>query len=268
LGNSDHVIQGIPDFRDTSRPKDMKEREMLHIPGFARSAILILCPIAAFLPAGIATAALETPATAQEVARCGSNVPDTAIEGCTALLQGGERTPTAWAAIYQRRAIAYYNKGLIDEAIADDTEVIALKPDFGPAYYDRAEAYLRTARADEAIADYTQAIALRPHYAEAYSDRGVAYGKKGLTDQGIADETQAITMKPSLAEAYVNRSDFYMKKGLTDQAIADCTRAIMLEPDYARPYYERGQAKQAKGDKAGADADIARARQLNPNIGK
>jgi tetratricopeptide (TPR) repeat protein len=261
LGRSDPSHdQLIPD----PRTKDIRKREMLHFSGLTKSEILI---ITILLPAA-AIAATEAPALAQDAVGCGSNIPDTSITGCTALLQGGERTPTAWAAIYQRRAIAYYNKGLMDDAIADDTEVITLKPEFGPAYYDRAEAYLRTDRTDEAIDDYTKAISLRPRYAQAYSDRGVAYEKKGLTDQAIADETQAIAMQPGLAEAYVNRSDFYMKKGLNDEAIADCTRAIMVEPDYARPYYNRGLAKHAKGDAAGGDADIARAKRLNPDIGK
>ena len=204
----------------------------------------------------------------ENVRQCASNDADTAIAGCTALIQSGHETPTGWAGIYQRRGIAYYNKGQTEQAITDYTQVITLKPDFAPAYYDRAEVLLSTGAPNDAIDDYNKAIALRPHYAEAFADRGVAYGKKGQTDQAIADETKAIALQPSLAEAYTNRSGFYMGKGLTDQAIADCSKAIAIEPDYAKPYYLRGQAKHAKGDMAGGDADIAKARQLDPNTGK
>jgi tetratricopeptide (TPR) repeat protein len=212
--------------------------------------------IAVLLLAGTAQAA--EPLKLGDVAnvrQCGSNDADIAIAGCTALIQAGQETKTGWAGIYQRRGIAYYNKGLTDQAIADYTQVITLKPDFAPAYYDRAEVLLNTGDPDDAIDDYTKAIALRPRYAEAYSGRGVALEKKGQ-------------IQPGLAEAYTHRADFYMSKGQTDQAIADCSKAIAIEPDYAQPYYQRGLAKQAKGDMAGGDADIAKAKQLNPNTGK
>jgi tetratricopeptide (TPR) repeat protein len=247
----------------------MGKSKMLCIPRLLKWAAFTLCPFAVPLFAETAGAATHMPLTdVEHVRQCGSNDPDIAITGCTALIQSGQETQTAWAGIYQRRGIAYYNKGLTDQAIADYTQVIALKPDFAPAYYDRAEVLLNTGDPDDAIDDYTKAIELRPRYGEAYADRGVALSKKGQIDQAIADETQAVTIQPALAEAYTHRAVFYMTKNLTDQAIADCNKAIAIEPDYAQPYYERGLAKKAKGDMAGGDADIARARQLNPNTGK
>lgn len=217
---------------------------------------------------GYALAAPHVPlGDVEHVRQCSSNDADTAIAGCTALIEGGKETKTGWAGIYQRRGIAYYNKGQTDQAIADYTQVITLKPDFAPAYYDRAEVLLNTGDPDDAIDDYNKAIELRPRYAEAYADRGVAYGKKGQTDQAIADETKAVALAP-LAEAYTERAGFYMTKGQTDDAIADYSKAIAIEPDYARPWYQRGLAKKAKGDTAGGDADIARAKQINPTVAK
>jgi tetratricopeptide (TPR) repeat protein len=248
---------------------DAKEREMFHVSSFVKSTILIFCPFAAFLPVGIAAAATPVAQTdAENAARCGSSDLDITITGCSALIHSGQEPTKALAAIYQHRGIAYYNKGLVDEAIADETRVISLKPDFPAAYYDRGEAYLKKGLTDLAVADYTKAIALKPRYPEAYSDRGVAFGKMGLTDQAIADETQAIAFQPGLAEAYADRGILFETKGLNDEAITDYSRAIALEPDFAEAYYDRGLAKHAKGDVPGGDADIARARQLNPNSGK
>src|SRR6202167_1482608 len=150
--------------------------------------LLKLCPMGVLFPAGITQAAEPVKLTdIPNVRQCGSNDADIAIAGCTALIQAGQETQTGWAGIYQRRGIAYYNKGLTDQAIADYTQVIALKPDFAPAYYDRAEVLLNTGDPDDAIDDYTKAIALRPRYAEAYSGRGVALANKDQIDHAIAD---------------------------------------------------------------------------------
>lgn len=240
---------------------------MPRIAPLVTSMALALCSVAIPLAAAAAAPGHAPLADVENLRQCGSNNPDTAIAGCTALIQSSQESKTGWAGIYQRRGIAYYNKGMTDQAIADYTQVIALKPDFAPAYYDRAEVLLNTGDPDDAIDDYSKAIELRPRYAEAYADRGVALGKKGLIDQAIADETKAVAIQP-LAEAYTERGGFYMGKGLTDQAIADYSKAIALEPDYARPYYQRGLAKQAKGDKEGGDSDIARAKAINPASGK
>jgi tetratricopeptide (TPR) repeat protein len=266
--SSHNWLQDLHDPGGTSW-QGREGEKMFHIPSLVKSTLLVLCPIAALVPAGIAEATTtESQANTENAARCSNSDLDITIAGCTALIQSGREAPLALAAIYQRRSIAYYNKGFTDKAVADETSEIALRPDFAAAYYDRGEAYLSMGRTDQAIADYTKAIALKPHYAAAYSDRGVAFGKMGLTDQAIADETQAIAFQPGLAEAYADRGTFYKSNGLIDRAIADCTKAIALEPDYAEAYYDRGLAKHAKGDAAGGDADITKARQLNPNSGK
>ena len=54
-----------------------------------------------------------------------------------------------------------------------------------------------TARAfqDEATADFTKAIELKPDNGLAYFDRAIFYGRNGLQDQAIADFTKAIALK-------------------------------------------------------------------------
>ncbi len=64
-------------------------------------------------------------------------------------------------------------------------------------YYNRGVAYGDKGLYDQAIADYTQAIALKPDYAAAYDNRGWSYEKKGARDQAVADYRAALRLDPT-----------------------------------------------------------------------
>lgn len=219
---------------------------------------------------GLAWALIATPSwsqTAQQRTWCFSSAAtdDETIDGCTALIQSGRETTNLPTEFYNR-GIGYDGKGLYDQAIADDTQAIALKPDYAEAYDNRGFAYDDKGLYDQAIADYTQAIALKPDFADAYTNRGSAYGKKGLYDQAVADYTKAIALKPDGADAYSNRGLAYFSKDLYEQAIADYTRAIVLKPDYADAYDDRGNAYYKKGLYDQAIADFTQAIVLKPDF--
>jgi tetratricopeptide (TPR) repeat protein len=101
---------------------------------------------------------------------------DQTIDGCTALIQTGRETTMHQAFAYEGRGLAYRYKGLYDQAIADYTQAIALKPDFADTYTGRAAAYERKGLRDRAIADYRTALRLDPNQTLA---RG------GLTRLGV-----------------------------------------------------------------------------------
>jgi lipoprotein NlpI len=121
---------------------------------------------------GLVVAFIALPASAQtrdqNVARCndGSD-PDASIAGCTALIQSGQETSAVLAAAYYNRGNSYDGKGLHDQAIADFTQAIAIKPDFSPAYYNRGAAYETKGLRDLAIADYRATLKLDPNQALA-----------------------------------------------------------------------------------------------------
>ena len=117
---------------------------MFHTSRFLKSAILFLGLFT--MPVSAKCAEVTAPGArvvTENDVRCGSHDPDIAIAGCTALIESGLDTGSILAAIYQLRGIAHYNKGLTDQAIADQTSVIGLRPDFAGAYYVRGEAYLK-----------------------------------------------------------------------------------------------------------------------------
>jgi len=99
---------------------------------------------------------------------------------------------------------------------------------------------------DQAIADYTTAIQLKPDYAEAYNDRGFAYYLKGDAERAIADYTRAIELRPNYPKAYNSRGVAYMAHGYgAAKSVPDFDRAIALQPDFRYAYINRANARLA-----------------------
>jgi lipoprotein NlpI len=69
---------------------------------------------------------------------------------------------------YNNRGIAYRNKGLYDQAIADYSRAIDLMPKFVIAYIDRGNAYYDKGLYALAETDFAKAIELDPKYEYPY----------------------------------------------------------------------------------------------------
>jgi Flp pilus assembly protein TadD len=166
-----------------------------------------------------------------------------------------------YADAYEARGLTYSESGThhYDKVIADYTQAIALKPDLARYYEARANTYFFDMRLyDNAIADATKAIAVTdPVYPYApYFLRADIYRAKGQYDNAIADYTQGIALLSKASSApYLWRGIAYMDKGRSDQAIADFTKAIGIDPDDMSAYYERGAAYEKNGYHEKAIAD-------------
>jgi tetratricopeptide (TPR) repeat protein len=200
---------------------------------------------------------------------------------------------------HYRRAMAYQEKGKLDQAIADDTEVIRLNPREYMAYNNRGFAYQRKKDLDRAIADYSQAIQYVPEMTVARFNRAEAYSEQGRYAPAVDDLTEVIRREPKNAVAWNNRCYFRAIAGELEDALADCNQSLTLQPDVPEtldsrgftylkmkkyqlaitdydaaqvaggdkaPYlYGRGLAKRAIHD-AGAKADIEAGVKLQPGI--
>ena len=113
-------------------------------------------------------------------------------------------------------------------------------------YNNRGVAYDFEHLHEQAIADFTQAITIRPDYAYAYFHRGIAYDDWDFPAATLADFTKAVEVKHDYAEAGTT-GWVYWKTVHYDWAIADFSNAITSKPDYAEAYYMRGSAYHAKG---------------------
>jgi tetratricopeptide (TPR) repeat protein len=167
---------------------------------------------------------------------------------------------------YRIRAGAYVERAAHNEAIADYSEALRLKPDDGASYFGRGQARLALNQTDGAISDFTQAIRLSGDSPGLYVARGYAQLVKGNANESIADFTVAIRLDPKNASALNNRGLAYRKKGDLGNAIKDYTAAIGLNPIYALAYNNRGYVFEARGERQAAAADFRRALSLDPTL--
>jgi tetratricopeptide (TPR) repeat protein len=172
------------------------------------------------------------------------------------------------AAELVNRGVDRWEAGNLDEAITLFTEAIAADPTLSEAYYNRGNAHAARGDQQDAIADYTTALELKPRYAPVayvYYNRALAYAKIGKDDLAIADYTQAIKGNPQFAEAYFNRA-IAVERAHKDheKAIADFTRAVDLNHGFSEAFNNRGAVYLAIDDFISAIADFSRAAKLTP----
>ena len=136
---------------------------------------------------------------------------------------------------------------LLDLALKDHGQAIALAPRTADMYYLRGRTYYSQAtlapmvreeapqapaRLAAAKADFSKAIELDPRHAMAYDFLGLTDEDSGDWDQAIADYTQLEALQPNsryrLADAYCNRGSFHLKDKKHDLAIADFEKSIEI----------------------------------------
>ncbi|NOR79121.1 MAG: tetratricopeptide repeat protein, partial [Methanophagales archaeon] len=114
---------------------------------------------------------------------------------------------------------------------------------------------------DEAIANYSRVIELKPTVG-AYRGLGIVYSEIGASENATDAFDKALEMDTSIIEEGTYRSmhSKYYSRGLTyyameehDKAISDFDKAIELKSDYAEAYTDLGKAYLAIGDKTKAN---------------
>jgi tetratricopeptide (TPR) repeat protein len=127
-------------------------------------------------------------------------------------------------------------------------------------------AYLVERRFDQAIADYSKALEMRPEDASIFVARGYAFLVKGELNKAVADFTSAIRISPSHSLALNNRGLAYRKLGKDDLAIVDYSDAINANPLYALAYNNRGYVFESLGRKPEAIEDFRNALAIDPSL--
>ena len=150
------------------------------------------------------------------------------------------------------------------------SETIRLAPQNINAYLRRSIAHCEAGNYDQAIADATAAIALRP-LAEAFGSRGEAYLKKADYDLALADMSEAIRLANSpfrTARYYHSRAQVFLASGDLSRAIRDYGEALrVLDPHsqhfIAKMHFERAHAYELQGKPTKARSDYQAVLKLN-----
>lgn len=115
-------------------------------------------------------------------------------------------------------------------------------------YYNRGRSYLSKKEYDEAVADFTYTLKLKPKFAPAYNMRGITYKAKGNYEKAIADFTKVLKKAPKASKTWNDRGFSYLKIKRYSKAIADFNKALKIWPGFTNAYYNRGLTFEQKGN--------------------
>lgn len=150
------------------------------------------------------------------------------------------------------QAIAHHQAGRLDDAIADYRQVLALRPDLGPARNNLGSALCEQGKLEEAETIYREALALQPDQAELHNNLGTVLVERDGLDDAVACYRKALALDPGYAEALNNLGAALHRQGKLDDAEASIRGALALEPNYPAAHdnlglvlWQRGRSDQA-----------------------
>jgi tetratricopeptide (TPR) repeat protein len=146
-------------------------------------------------------------------------------------------------------------QGNLADALKTYDQVIALSPNFAPAYLGRARALIEMdpeKSAEKAIADLKTALKKDPNYAEAYLDLAAMQIQVGQSQEVLdtLDASQEVLKNSPLA--YLYRAQAQLLRKDYSQALADARRANEMDITLLLAYRIIGEALQANGDEQGS----------------
>jgi serine/threonine protein kinase/Tfp pilus assembly protein PilF len=143
----------------------------------------------------------------------------------------------------------FYDKGQVDEALAEYREAIRVKPDYTAAHNQIARILREKGDRDGAIRQCLAAIQSNPKAAWTHSNLSIVLGEKGDWDGALAAVKQAIALEPKNADYHNNLGTLlYNHKHDPDGAIVCFRTAVAINPKDAVLHTNLGCALVQKGD--------------------
>ncbi|MCE0497563.1 MAG: tetratricopeptide repeat protein [Methylacidiphilales bacterium] len=162
------------------------------------------------------------------------------------------KNPNCWVG-HNNLGLALFQKGQVDEAIAQYQKALDLNPNNTDALGNLALAFKQRGQLDEAIALYQKILGINHNNAKAHNNLGNIFLKKGLPDAALAHYQKALEIDPSFAEAHNNLGLALYQRRQVGEAMAQFQEALRLKPDYADAQKNLGAAqaimRQASGSK-------------------
>jgi tetratricopeptide (TPR) repeat protein len=168
--------------------------------------------------------------------------------------------PKNWEA-YSHRGEARRLSGDLEASLADHDQAVALGAK-AEAHVDRALARADLGRLEDAIADCSEAILVKPRYDLAYAARGRFRRLAGDLGASLSDLDKALALNPRSFRALSFRGETHLARGDAARAIDDFNESLAIAPDFVAAYAGRGQAYEMLGDITKAAADYVKARAL------
>jgi tetratricopeptide (TPR) repeat protein len=194
------------------------------------------------------------------------------LNGAVATAEAAGDAGAQAAALYERGNLRF-DRGELEEAIADYSAALALDPTLSRAFHNRGLARATLGDAVAALADYDEAVRLDPAYLRAHQNRlrlleelaAGAADPAPLLAQLAAGYRQLAALEPEGAARYRYREGAALVR-LRDRAGARAAfdAALRADPQQVDALYERGLLSFAEGRLDAALADLDAALRLSP----
>src|SRR5829696_1610530 len=220
----------------------------------------------------------------------------------TVLRSFASRIDPSDAGAHNNLGVLYYQKGLIEEAIAEFARALELDPKMQVAqtnleiayresgHYDRkieelkervhraptaresrwelGRAYAMLRRHEDAIIEFQELLANCPDDVPAMLQLGLAEKARGRLDAASDWLARACDQEPENPVARFHRGEVLYNRGLTELALVALKDAIACNPDYAEAHYLLAFVYGELGQHEAARAATKRALELNPMLGR
>jgi hypothetical protein len=104
--------------------------------------------------------------------------------------------------------------GLTDSSFVHIRQLVAIRPDYGPAWYALGNLFVRVDKPDSAIAAYTEALRFMPELAQAENNLGAVHERMGRFEEALAAYRRALVAVPGFREATNNLVRLSAEMGL------------------------------------------------------
>jgi tetratricopeptide (TPR) repeat protein len=188
-----------------------------------------------------------------------------------------------YADAYNNRAWGYYEKGLLDESIADCNKALEIDPNHFYALNNRGRAYQKKGDIVNALRDFQAACKHElPEACENYKkitrlapEEEIKFllvkGREELAahkfDQLLETATQIISIDAQNGEGYVLRCRAYIENNMFSEAEGDCANAASLAPESPEYFFNLGLLAEKSGEKEKALESFRKSCELQSEIG-
>ncbi len=185
-------------------------------------------------------------------------------ESQVATLRAPTATPTESPFSYLEIADAAYERGAMDEAIANYRLAAAGLPNDVDVHFRLAHLLTTTGHGAEAIELAGQAVNANPYDPLAWAIQGMVYEWQGNIEQALPSLYQALKLDPQNAVALSFLAEAYIDMGKPAEAREAADQALELNPTDYNVQRNYGYVAEYTGDLESAVQAYERARQLAP----
>jgi protein O-mannosyl-transferase len=143
-------------------------------------------------------------------------------------------------------------EGLLDEAIEQYNEALAINANSARVHNNLGEVLQRTGRHDEAIKQFEEALRLEPDYADAHYNYGESLRLRGRFSEAVAQFEESLRLQPDRADAQNNLGAALGQQHKVAEAIAQFRESLRIDPSCADTHSNLGIALLHQGQVAEA----------------